>query len=108
MFALTASSLITPLQRIDNPLVLIEDGLISKIGSRAGLETPNRAREVDFGDALLLPGLIDIHVHGGAGYDVMQASPDGIASLESLLFQHGVATYFPTTVTAPVDAPLAA
>jgi N-acetylglucosamine-6-phosphate deacetylase len=52
--------------------------------------------------------LIDIHIHGGAGYDVMQAPRDGFISLESLLLQHGVTTYFPTTVTAPIDSTLAA
>ena len=108
MLALTAASLITPLQRIDEPLLLVEDGAITQIGTRRSLETPRGARVVDFGNGVLAPGFIDIHIHGGAGHDVMQASPEGFAALGSFLRQHGVTTYFPTTVTAPLDATLAA
>jgi N-acetylglucosamine-6-phosphate deacetylase len=58
---------------------------------------------VDFGDAILAPGFVDIHIHGGAGHDVMDADPSGLSAIERLLFKHGVTGYFPTTVSAPLD-----
>jgi N-acetylglucosamine-6-phosphate deacetylase len=61
---------------------------------------------VDFGDAILAPGLIDIHIHGGAGHDVMEGSDEGLAAIERMLAQHGVTSYCPTTVTGPLDATL--
>jgi N-acetylglucosamine-6-phosphate deacetylase len=58
---------------------------------------------VDFGDAILAPGFVDIHIHGGAGHDLMAADASGLSAVEQLLFKHGVTSYFPTTVTAPLD-----
>jgi N-acetylglucosamine-6-phosphate deacetylase len=52
---------------------------------------------------VLAPAYIDIHIHGSAGHDVMQASADGLSRMERFLAQHGVAAYLPTTVTAPED-----
>ncbi|NLY53209.1 MAG: N-acetylglucosamine-6-phosphate deacetylase [Firmicutes bacterium] len=47
------------------------------------------------------PGLIDIHVHGGAGHDTMDASLDGLQALSFSLAQCGVTSFLPTTMTAP-------
>jgi N-acetylglucosamine-6-phosphate deacetylase len=103
MIAYTADCLYTPLERIEQPLLLVEDGVIVEAVSRAARAVPKGARVVDFGDALLAPGFVDLHIHGGAGYDVMQTDESGMAAIEQLLARHGVTTYFPTTVTAPLD-----
>jgi N-acetylglucosamine-6-phosphate deacetylase len=103
MIAFTANCLYTPLERVEQPLLLVEDGAIVEVSSRAAREIPSGIRVVDFGDAILAPGFIDIHNHGGAGHDVMNADPSALAAVEQLLFKHGVTGYFPTTVTAPVD-----
>src|SRR5690242_12095766 len=72
MLALTAKALFTPLERIEQPLVLIEEGKISSVTERSAADIPSGAQHIDFGDSVLAPGLIDIHIHGGVGYDVMQ------------------------------------
>jgi N-acetylglucosamine-6-phosphate deacetylase len=100
---LQARQLLTPLERIENPALLIEDGIISAVGPHASVTVPLKGRVVDFGDAILAPGLIDIHIHGGAGHDVMQGSDESLAAIERMLAQHGVTSYCPTTVTAPLD-----
>ena len=108
MIALTAATLLTPMERIDQPLLLIEDGVIRRLGARANSEIPANCRIVDLQDATLAPGLIDIHIHGGAGHDIMEANAEALPALERLLVCHGVSSYFPTTVTAPLEATLAA
>jgi N-acetylglucosamine-6-phosphate deacetylase len=108
MIAITARTLFTPLERIEQPLLLVEDGVIVEIASRAQRDVPNNCRTVDFGDGILAPGFIDIHIHGGAGHDVMEAATDALPPVERLLAAHGVSSYFPTTVTAPIDATLSA
>jgi N-acetylglucosamine-6-phosphate deacetylase len=103
MIALTAAALFTPLEKIEQPLVLLEDGSILEVTSQAHREIPANARVADFPDGILVPGFIDMHIHGGAGHDVMEAGDGALASVEQLLARHGVTSYFPTTVTAPTD-----
>jgi N-acetylglucosamine-6-phosphate deacetylase len=103
MIAFTANCLYTPVERVEQPLLLVEDHVIVEASSRVARQVPPGIRVVDFGDAILAPGFVDIHIHGGAGHDVMRADASGLAAVEQLLFKHGVTSYFPTTVTAPVD-----
>jgi N-acetylglucosamine-6-phosphate deacetylase len=104
--ALLAKELITPLQTICNAALLIDDGVISAVGSRDELNISPNMRVLDFGDALLAPGLIDLHIHGGAGHDVMQGDDSSLAAVECQMAKHGVTSYCPTTVTAPIDKTL--
>ncbi len=108
MIAITASTLFTPLERIEQPLLLMDHGSIVEVTSQARREIPKNARLVDFADGILAPGFIDLHIHGGAGHDVMEAGDGALPPVERLLASHGVSSYFPTTVTAPLDATLSA
>jgi len=108
MIAITAATLFTPLERIEQPLLLVEDGSVVEITSRALRDIPRGSRAVDFPGQILAHGFIDIHIHGGAGHDMMEAAADALLPVERLLASHGVTSYFPTTVTAPLDATLAA
>jgi N-acetylglucosamine-6-phosphate deacetylase len=108
MIVLCANRLYTPQEEIKNALVFIEDGLISVVCSREQQEIPKSATLIDLGDATLAPGFVDIHMHGGAGLDVMRASLDELPRLNKFLTTHGVTGYFPTTVAAPLDQTCAA
>lgn len=100
----TARRLYTPIEEIQDPLLVVEDGLISEVFSRSTKEVPANASLVDFGDVVLAPGFVDIHIHGGAGLDAMRALPSELPRLGRFLTTHGVTGYFPTTVAAPLDA----
>ena len=108
MIAISAATLFTPLERIEQPLLLVDNGSIFEVTSRAHREAPTGSRQLDFPGGILAPGFIDIHIHGGAGHDVMEADADALPPVERLLARHGVSSYFPTTVTAPLDATLSA
>jgi N-acetylglucosamine-6-phosphate deacetylase len=108
MLALTAKTLLTPLERIERPLVLIEEGRVVHISSQLQTEVPVGAERADCGDNILAPGLVDVHVHGGAGYDVMEGDEPGRREFEEFLVRRGVTSYYPTTVTAPLDVILRA
>ena len=82
---LLARQLLTPLERVDDAMLVIEDGIISAVGARADISVPANARVIDFGDAILTPGLIDIHLHGGAGHDVMEGDDASLAPMERLM-----------------------
>jgi N-acetylglucosamine-6-phosphate deacetylase len=49
----------------------------------------------------VLPGFIDIHIHGSAGTDVMDATPAALITMAEFLAQQGVTSFLPTTLTNP-------
>ncbi len=51
-------------------------------------------------DRYVLPGFVDVHVHGGGGGDVVDG-PDGIGTLARFHLGHGTTTLLPTTITRP-------
>jgi len=104
MTTFTARRLFTPLEEIEDVLLVVEDGRVSDITSRAQTEVRSSSKVLDFGDAVLAPGFFDIHMHGGAGVDVMRASPSDLPRLGTFLTRHGVTGYLPTTVAAPLDS----
>lgn len=106
--ALTANVLYTPLETVPDPILLIEDGRIERLASRAECELPRGVRVEAFPGAVLAPGMIDIHTHGAAGHDVMEATPEALAAIERMMAAHGVTAYCPTTVTAPLETTLIA
>jgi N-acetylglucosamine-6-phosphate deacetylase len=107
MIVLSAHRLYTPIEEIVEPLVFIEDGRVSAVSSRREREIPANARVIDCAreasEAILVPGFVDIHLHGGAGVDVMRGSGDDLSRLNRFLTTHGVTGYFPTTVAASLD-----
>ena len=104
----TATRLYTPVEEIQNPLLVVENGTITDVFPRASKEAPGKTKVVDLGDATLVHGFVDIHIHGGAGLDLMRALPSELPRLGKFLTTHGVTGYFPTTVAAPLDATCAA
>jgi len=106
--ALTAATLFTPLEEVREPLLLIEDGRIAALTSRRHAAVPPNARLVEFPGLVLAPGFVDIHIHGGAGHDVMQDDPSGRVDFEKAMARHGVTSYVATTVTASMDRVLGA
>jgi N-acetylglucosamine-6-phosphate deacetylase len=99
MIALTASRLFTPLESVEQPVVLLDGAKIVEVSSRSERPLPQGAQQIDFGDSILAPGYVDIHIHGGAGHDIMETDPAALPAVEQLLA---------TTVTASGDHILSA
>ena len=93
----TARQLLTATKIIERPLLAFEDGRILSIASLDGKESQVT---YDFQDAMLTPGLLDIHMHGARGCDVMDGTTESLAAIGSFLASHGVTDYLATTVTA--------
>jgi N-acetylglucosamine-6-phosphate deacetylase len=105
-WTLSAKRLFTPFDVIERPRVFIDGGLITRVATQQEAEVVGQ--DVSFKDAILAPGFVDIHIHGGGGHDVMEDDDASLPAVESQLAKHGVTAYFPTTVTAPMDRTLRA
>ena len=102
---LTADKLVSGSAVIDHPVVVIADGRIASIASRSTSELP-AGQQHDFRGATLSPAFFDVHNHGAAGHDVMEATPEALSTIGRFLASHGTGSYLATTVTATVDATL--
>jgi len=108
MIAFTSKVLYTPLRRIDNALVSVENGVVVSVASRNDSEAAPNQPLTEFGDSAIVPGFFDVHIHGAVGCDVMRGSAAEMKKFETFLARHGVTSYFPTTVTASLDVTLTA
>jgi N-acetylglucosamine-6-phosphate deacetylase len=106
MLAFTAGRLLASTDGVEHPLLLVEQGRVVDISSRSSRQVPAGVSAADFGHSVIAPGYVDLHIHGSAGYDVMDDAVEALPAIEQLLARHGVTSYFPTTVTAPMDTTL--
>ncbi|MGT2929359.1 N-acetylglucosamine-6-phosphate deacetylase [Streptococcus dentasini] len=61
---------------------------------------PSAAQILDYTGYQIAPGLIDTHIHGYAGHDVMDNSREGLLTISQHLPEAGVTSFLPTTLTA--------
>jgi N-acetylglucosamine-6-phosphate deacetylase len=87
-------------------MIVVEDGRIAAIESRDGTEVPSGAAELAFPAATLAPAFFDVHIHGAAGHDIMEATPEALSTMGRFLAARGTGAFLATTVSAPLDATL--
>ena len=82
----------------DGAWLQVEKGKIAAIAPGEPPELPG-ANIVDANGATLLPGFIDIHAHGGGGFDVMDGDADSLAGMARFFARGGVTAFLATTWT---------
>ncbi|MBO0601361.1 N-acetylglucosamine-6-phosphate deacetylase [Sporosarcina sp. E16_3] len=55
-------------------------------------------------DWIVVPGFIDVHIHGSSGFDVMDATPEALNGLASALPREGTTSFLATTMTQSDEA----
>ena len=73
--------------------VAIEGERISKIGDLSGED------ELDLTDMTVMPGLIDIHIHGCGGADAGDATPEALETMSQTLVKNGITSFCPASMT---------
>ena len=105
---ITAENLWNGLRLLSHPTVVIEDGIVSSMGTQEAGESAAGDRVLDYPGATLAPAFFDVHMHGAAGHDVMEATPEALLAVGGFLASRGTGSYLATTVTASKDATLRA
>jgi N-acetylglucosamine-6-phosphate deacetylase len=91
---LNNARVVLPDRVIDSGSVAIESGRIASVFEEA------TATGLDLSGMALLPGFIDVHIHGSAGIDVMDATPEQLSEVSVFLASQGVTGWMPTFVPA--------
>jgi len=97
---------LTPHTEIPDAAILLDDDRIRAVGPRAGMELPPGTREIDARRLLAAPGFVDVHIHGAAGRDAMEATPEALTGIAACIARHGTASFLATTVSAGVPETL--
>lgn len=97
----------TPEEAVAGAWVRVVGRRIAAMGAGAA-PAAGRAEVVDLGGRILVPGFIDLHVHGALGRDTMDADPEALRTMARFYAAHGVTSFLATTMTAPAEDILAA
>ena len=81
----------------------IEGGFIVEDGKFIEVFAGERAGDVDLKGAKVIPGLVDIHIHGAAGADFSDGDMDGLTRMARTLAKLGVTGFLPTSMTLPYE-----
>ncbi len=84
--------------------VVVEDGVIAAVAG----DDASYAVTDNLGTCYLAPGLVDLHTHGIAGADTMDATAAAHALMARRYAAHGVTAYLATTMTQSMENTLAA
>ena len=90
--------IITPEKIIDDGSVLVTGGTITAI-NEYNIDSGN-AIEIDAQGNYISPGFIDIHVHGGGGYDFMDGNQEAFLKIAETHARYGTTAMLPTTLTS--------
>ena len=86
------AKLVFPHELLENGVLAVENGTI--------VANSTSEASVDCTGKYIIPGLIDIHVHGAGGADAMDATPESLAIIAATLLQQGTVAFLPTTMSA--------
>lgn len=92
------ANIITPYRILKLGSVLIDNGKIKEV-SQGDIDAPE-ADSIDAKGKYLSPGFIDIHVHGGGGYDFMDGSVEAFLKVAEAHAKYGTTSLSPTTLTS--------
>ena len=93
------AKIVTPERVIEQGGLLIKDGVIAYVGQ----EEQSAEKVIDAMNAYLLPGFIDLHCHGGANLEFMDASVAEIGKIADFHLSHGTTTLYATTLSAEMQ-----
>jgi len=106
MIVLSGASLVLPDRILSPGTLLIDEGRIAEIRPDAP-SGGHSASHFAFHGHYIVPGFIDVHVHGVDGIDSLDTRPDGgdaVAAIAERLPRYGVTAFCPTTVACAPDA----
>ena len=78
--------------------LIVSEGRIDSLLSASEVGAPPSDRRLDAGGGYVLPGFVDVHIHGSTGFDVMDASEAGLQSLCDFVARQGVTSFLGTTM----------
>ncbi len=96
-------NVITPFQLLKDKAIFIRKEKISSIEDGRDITNLADAEIIDAKDGFIVPGFVDIHVHGGGGFDVMDGDYEAVKQVAETHSRFGTTAFLPTTMTMSKD-----
>ncbi|MEO8574664.1 MAG: N-acetylglucosamine-6-phosphate deacetylase, partial [Pyrinomonadaceae bacterium] len=90
-----SASVVLPNGLVTDSSIQVSSGRIATVGSATGF---GPGESFDCTGLVLIPGFIDVHIHGAMGIDVNTADADGLFEIAKFLATKGVTSWVPTLV----------
>ena len=94
-YIILATTVLTPLEVIVKGAVVVQGSQILDVGPASSTRRPAGADLIDLGNATLVPGYVDVHIHGSGG-DTAMSGADAIQRISRFIARHGVTSWLPT------------
>jgi N-acetylglucosamine-6-phosphate deacetylase len=98
-----AGRILTPDEELNDAIILVEDGRIAALGHRDEIRVPPDAVDYVAAEMTVVPGFVDVHIHGAGSHDVMEGTARALDRIAATVARHGTTSLVATTVTAPVE-----
>jgi N-acetylglucosamine-6-phosphate deacetylase len=98
-----AGRILTPEEELSDAIIVVEGSKIAAIGHRDEIRVPSGAVDYVAGGMTVVPGFVDVHIHGAGGHDVMEGNARALDRIAATVARHGTTSLVATTVTAPAD-----
>ncbi len=95
--------IILPDNILEGYAVICESGKIAQLLLSSELTLTDNDRVIDAHGKYISPGFIDIHTHGGGGYDFMDGTVEAYLGAARVHAKHGTTAMLPTTLSATVE-----
>ncbi len=95
--------IVTPFKIVGDEAIYIRNGKIIDIKNEKDIDFTKEADIIDASDKYIVPGFIDIHMHGGGGFDAMDGNAEAIKKIAVAHSRFGTTAFLPTTMTMSRD-----
>jgi N-acetylglucosamine-6-phosphate deacetylase len=93
----------TPRQEIADAVILVDGQKIVAVGPRDQVAVPPGAARREAHGLTVVPGFVDVHIHGAGGRDIMEGTPEALAAVSRTVARRGTTSLVATTVTASAE-----
>src|SRR4030042_262004 len=101
--AIINGTIITPFEILEDKVVISEGPIIASIENGNFKKFGIDVEIIDAGGSYIIPGFIDLHVHGGGSFDTMDGTPGSLEKIAETHCRFGTTSFLPTTITMNRD-----
>lgn len=95
--------IVTPTVEIPEGYLIVNNDKIEKVGSGFKTKGFKSSEIIDARGNTVIPGMIDLHLHGGGGHDIMEQTGEALSKIALAHARQGTTSFLATLITSPLE-----